>query len=277
MYAIRGNTLFQVFIKKIINFVNNPLTTDENLYSRKQLYCIILPSLALVLFLAKTILGFILEKIFGVDFIVSHYYYSDSYLGNLDKIIWLIFPLKEAIKESFAYFFFLSRQPKHFFIGAVLILCFTIAELSINASQQTNIALSWYIFRYLMLVAICIGLVNLFEKKLKKFFRKVTPYFKQFVLASCLLYWIYSSIQFDPHQTPLIAIMFLNLRFLFYALILSWIRMRYSFRDLLLFSTLINISYYLEILVIIVNLFNILRYRKDIIRNSFIDFKTIFK
>ena len=107
--------MFQVFIKKIINFAQNPLDSDENLYSRKQLYFIILPSLALVLFLFKTILGFILEKIFGVDFIPSQYYYSDSYLGNLDYIFWLIFLFKEALKESFAYFFLLTRNPKHFF------------------------------------------------------------------------------------------------------------------------------------------------------------------
>ena len=269
--------MFQVFIKKIINFAQNPLEPDKDLYSRRQLYCIILPSLALILFLVKTILGFILEKIFGVDFISSQYYYSDSYLGNLDYIFWLIFPLKEAIKESFAYFFLLTRNPKHFFVGAVFLICFTIAELSLNASQKSNIELSWYMFRYLMLVAICLGLVNLFEKRLRRLFRKITPYFRQIVVASCLLYWIYASIQFDPNQTPLIATMILNLRFLLAGLILAWIRMRYSLRELILFSALLNISYYAEIVVVIVNLFNIGRYKKEIISNNFIDFKTIFK
>ena len=269
--------MFQVFIKKIINFVINPLGSDENLYSRKKLYCIILPALALILFLAKTILGFIIEKMFGVDFIVSQYYYSDLYFGNLNNIFWLILPIKEGIKESFAYFFLLSRKPKYFFMGAAFIVCFTIAELSLNVNQKSNIELFWYVFRYLMIAAICFGSVSLFEKKLRRISRKVTPYFKQIVLVSCILYWFYSSIQFDPNQTPLIAIMILNLRFLVSALIFSWVRMRYSFRDLLLFSILINISYNTEFLVIIVNLFNIIRARKDIIRNSFLNFKTIFK
>ncbi len=269
--------MFQVFIKKIVNFVRNPWGSDENLYSRKQLYYIILPALALILFLAKTIFGFILEKVFGVDFIASQYYYSDSYIRDLDNIIWLILPIKEGIKTSFAYFFLLTRKPKNFFIGAVFLICFTIAELLLNASQESNIELIWYILRYLMLVAICIGLVNLFEKKLTRLFSKVIPYFRQIMLASYLLYWVYSSIEFNPHQTPLIAIMVLNLRFLVSGLIFCWIRMRYSFRDLVLFSTLLNFSYYAEFVVIIVNLFNIGRYRKDLIRDSFIDCKTIFK
>ena len=132
-------------------------------------------------------------------------------------------------------------------------------------------------FRYLMLVAICLGLVNLFEKRLRRLFRKITPYFRQIVLASCFLYWVYASIQFDPNQTPLIASMLLNLQFLLSGLILAWIRMRYSLRELILFSALLNISYYAEIMVVIVNLFNIIRYRKDIVNNNFIDFKTIFK
>lgn len=269
--------LFQVFVKKIINKVNNPFLVDDSLYSRKQLYCIVLPTLALVLFLAKTILGVILEKIFGVSFIVSQYYYSDSYFSNLAPIFWLIFPVKEAIKESFVYFFLLSRKPKDFFIGAVFIICFTVGELWLNASQQLDIELSWYIFRYLMLAAICLGSVTLFEKKLRRLFRKVTPYFKYVVLVSCLFYWIYSSIQFDPYQTPLIAILVFNLRFLVTGFVLGWLRMQYSFRDLLLFSALLNISYYAEIVVIVVNLFNMGKYRQEIFSNSFIDFKNIIK
>ena len=269
--------MFQVFIKKLINFARNPLDSEENLYSRKQLYFIILPTLALILLLTKTIVGFILENIFGVNFIVSQYYYDDSYLGNLNYIFLLLLPLKEAIKESFAYFFLLTRQPKHFFIGAVFLICVTIVELWINFSQQLHVELSWYFFRYLMLAAICLGSVNLFEKKLRRTFRKITPYFKQIILASCILFWLYSSIYFDPYQTPFIAVMVLNLRFLLVGLIFAWIRMRYSFRELLLFSILLNISYYAEILVIIVNLFNIGRYRKYIFCNSLIDFRTLFK
>ncbi len=269
--------MFQVFIKKIINFVKYPLDSDEYLYSRKQLYYVILPAVALILFLAEKIFGFILEKQFGVDFIVSQYYYSDSYIQDLDNIIWLILPIKEAIKTSFAYFFLLTGKSKNFFIGAVFLVCFTIAELLLNASQESNIELLWYILRYLMLVAICVGLVNLFEKKLENIFEKITPYFREIMFVSCLLYWVYSSIQFNPHETSLIAIMVLNLRFLVSGLIFSWIRMRYSFRDLLFFTTLINFSYYAEFIVIIVNLFNIGRYRKEIIRNSFIDCKKLFK
>lgn len=269
--------MFRVFIKKIINFAQNPLDSDENLYSRKQLYLIILPTLALILLLTKTVVGFILENVFGVNFIVSQYYYDDSYLGDLNYIFWLILPIKEAIKESFAYFFLLTPQPKHFFIGAVFLICVTIVELWINFSHQLHVELSWYIFRYLMLAAICIGSVNLLEKKFRRLFRKIVPYFKHIILASCVLYWFYSSTYFDPYQTSLIAIMILNLRFLVVGLIFSWIRMRYSFRDLILFSILINISYYAEILVIIANLFNIGRYRKYIFSNGIIDSNTTFK
>ena len=270
-------TLFQVFIRKIINFVSNPFVLDDSLYSKKQLYCIILPTLALVLFLAKIIFGFILEKIFGVNFIVSQYYYSDSYFGNLAPIFWLIFPVKETIKESFVYFFLLSRKPKYFFIGAVFLIYFTVGELWLNARQQLDIELSWYIFRYLMLAAICLGSVTLFEKKLRRLFRKITPYFKYVVLVSCLFYWIYSSIQFNPIQTPLLAILIFNLRFLVTGLILCWLRMQYSFRDLILFSALLNIGYYADIVVIVVNLFNIVKYRQEIFSNSFMDFKNIIK
>ncbi len=250
---------------------------EENLYSRKQLYFIILPTLALILLLTKTIVGFILENIFDVNFIVSQYYYDDSYLGHLNYIFWLLLPIKEAIKESFAYFFLLTLQPKHFFIGAVFLICVTIVELWINFSQHLDIELSWYIFRYLILAAICIGWVNLFERKLRRLFRKIIPYFKQIIIASCILYWFYSSIYFDPYQTPLIAVMVLNLRFLLVGLIFAWIRLRYSFRDLLLFSILLNVSYYAEIIVILVNLFNIVRYRKDIFSNGLINSKTTFK
>lgn|GEM_PF-4472365 len=67
---IRETALFQVFIKTIINFVNYPLDSNENLYSREQLYGIIFPSLALILLLSKATLGFILEKIFGVEVVL---------------------------------------------------------------------------------------------------------------------------------------------------------------------------------------------------------------
>ena len=269
--------MFQVFIQTIIDFFQNPLESNENLYSRKQLYCIILPALALILFLIKTILFFIFEKIFGVDFVTSQYYYSDLFLGNLDYLFWLIFPIKQAIKESFIFFFLLSTNPRNFFIGAVFLICFPIVELWINSGQELNTELSWYIFRYLMLASICIGSYTLFEKKLRRLFRKITPYFTQVIIVACTFYWLYSSSQFDPNQTPLIATLILNLRFLLVGLIFSWVRIRYSFRELLLFSILMNISYYVVILVIIGNLFNIVRYRKEIISNHLIDFRALFK
>ena len=128
-----------------------------------------------------------------------------------------------------------------------------------------------------MLAAICLGLVTLFEKKLRRLFRKITPHYQYVVLVSCIFYWIYSSIQFDPSQTPLLAILILNLRFLVTGLILCWLRMQYSFRDLILFSALLNIGYYADIMVIIVNLFNIARYRRYIFSNGIMDCKTIFK
>ena len=140
-----------------------------------------------------------------------------------------------------------------------------------------NTESSWYIFRYLMLASICIGSYTLFEKKLRRLFRKITPYFTQVVIVACTFYWLYSSSQFDPNQTPLIATLILNLRFLLVGLIFSWVRIRYSFRELLLFSILMNISYYAVILVIIGNLFNIVRYRKEIISNHLIDFRALFK
>ncbi|MEM9276200.1 MAG: hypothetical protein AAGA80_25055 [Cyanobacteria bacterium P01_F01_bin.143] len=269
--------MFQVFIQTIIDFCKNPLESNENLYSRKQLYYIIFPTLALIVFLIKTILLLILEKIFGVDFVASQYYYSDLFLGNLDYLFWLIFPIKQAIKESFIFFFLLSTNPRNFFIGAVFLLCFPLVELGINSSQEFNTELSWYVFRYLMLASICIGSYTLFEKKLRRLFRKITPYFTKVIIVSCLFYWLYSSIQFDPNQTPLLAILILNLRFSLVGLIFSWVRIRYSFRELLLFSILMNISYYAGILVIICNLFNIVRYRKEIIGNHLIDFRAFFK
>ena len=251
------------FIDKIIAFVKDPFSQDDNLYSRKQLYLIILPACAVFYFALVRIFNFIFYKIFQADLTLTNSGFDGSYLGVFQNISWLIFAIKWSIKESFAYFFLISQKPKQFFFGVILMVATTVIDLSRNYQQDSYVNFFKYLFGYLIMVALIISLVNYLEDKLKAQFEKVTPHFSQVVIISCCFYWLYYSIHFNPHQSSLILVLLKQIPLLIMAFIYSWIRVKYSFKDALIFSTLVNITTYAEFLMVIASLFNIFRYKKN--------------